>query len=61
MVVTEMDTSNRNSDIGLGVAKYILKTKTTIIWNTWFKSYTGNPILKISIEVTTKKISKIKS
>ena len=58
MAVTEMDTSNRNSDIGLGVAKYILKSKTTIIWNTWFS---GNPILNISIEVTTKKISKSKS
>ena len=58
MVVTEMDTLKRVSDKGLGMAKYVFKTKKRIIWS---QSYTGNPILKISIEDTTKKISKIKS
>ena len=46
MVVTEMDTLKRVSDKGLGMAKYVFKTKKRIIWS---QSYTGNPILKISI------------
>ena len=47
MVVTEMDTLKRVSDKGLGMAKYVFKTKIKRI--TWSQSYTGKPILKISI------------
>ena len=47
MVVTEMDTLKRVSNRGLGMAKYVFKTKIKRI--TWSQSYTGKPILKISI------------
>ena len=47
MVVTEMDTLKRVSNKGLGMAKYVFKTKIKRI--TWSQSYTGKPILKISI------------
>ena len=47
MVVTEKDTLKRVTDKGLGMAKYVFETKIKRI--TWSQSYTGNPILKISI------------
>ena len=47
MVVTEMDTLKRVSNKALGMAKYVFKTKIKRI--TWSQSYTGKPILKISI------------
>ena len=47
MVVIEMDTLKRVSNKGLGMAKYVFKTKIKRI--TWSQSYTGKPILKISI------------
>ena len=40
-----MDALKRDSDKGLGMAKYVFKTKMTRI--TWSQSYTGNPFWNI--------------
>ena len=40
-----MDALKRDSDKGLGMAKYVFKTKMKRI--AWSQSYTGNPFLNI--------------
>jgi len=58
MVMTEMDTLKRDSDKGLRTAKYVVKIKKRLKQNgSLGPSPTPETNFKMSIEVTTKKIS----